>query len=146
MPDGVDNSAITAPTSPLAAPAFPSYHPVMPKPGQPGALFFDGENITNFLDEWNVECKEYSYTDEQKCSKFPYHADSKYRDIIENLDGYATSNWATFQANLKSPFWQQDEPKNTTAALYRLINEAQTGKIDLNVHVLALFPPLLRTE
>jgi hypothetical protein len=107
MPDGVDNSATSAATSPpVASSVFPAYHPIMPKPGQPGALFFDGKNITDFLDEWNVECKEYSYTDEQKCSKFPYHTDTKYRDIIKNLDGYTTSNSNVLQANLKSLFWQ----------------------------------------
>ena len=31
---------------------------VMPQPGQPGLLSFDGTNISNFLKDWELECEE----------------------------------------------------------------------------------------
>ena len=31
---------------------------VMPRPGQSGALHFDGNNISEFLDDWNLECDD----------------------------------------------------------------------------------------
>ena len=40
--------------SPMASHAA---YPVMPHPGQPGALRFDGKNISEFLDDWNLELR-----------------------------------------------------------------------------------------
>jgi hypothetical protein len=31
----------------------------MPRLGQLGAMLFDGTNITDFLEDWNIECEDY---------------------------------------------------------------------------------------
>ena len=31
----------------------------MPRPGQPGALQFDGTNVTEFLENWELMCEDY---------------------------------------------------------------------------------------
>src|SRR5437667_4358061 len=33
---------------------------VMPRPGQLGSMHFDGNNITDFLEDWNIECEDYA--------------------------------------------------------------------------------------
>ena len=47
-------------------PATPiTIHPIvgiMPRPGQPGALRFDGTGISDFLKDWELECEEYGPT------------------------------------------------------------------------------------
>ena len=40
-----------------ASPISRAAYPVMPHPGQPGALRFDGKNISEFLDDWNLELR-----------------------------------------------------------------------------------------
>jgi len=32
---------------------------IMPRPGQPGAPFFDDTNVTEFLRRWNIECEDF---------------------------------------------------------------------------------------
>ena len=40
---------------------------VMPRPGQPGALFFDNTNVTEFLSRWNID------DDDDDTSYYPRH-------------------------------------------------------------------------
>lgn len=40
----------------------------MPRSGQPGVLQFDGMNVTEFLDEWELLCEDYGLTPEQMVS------------------------------------------------------------------------------
>ena len=109
---------------------------VMPHPGQSGALHFDGNNISEFLDDWNLECDDYGYDDKKKCTHLPTYCKKTIKDVVKLLPGYVSQNWAILQADLKGLYWQHDRPKNTTAALHQLIHEAQAGSIDLNVYVL----------
>ena len=41
-----------------------------------------------------------------------------------------------FKMILKALFWQHDTPTNTPPALHEVVNEARSGKIDLNVYIL----------
>src|SRR5947207_10305615 len=109
---------------------------VMPRPGQSGVLHFDGNNISEFLDDWNLECDDYGYDDEKKCTHLPTYCKKTIKDIVKLLPGYVSKNWAVLQADLKGLYWQHDRPKNTTAALDQLIHDTQAGAIDLNVYVL----------
>lgn len=43
----------------------------MPRPGQPGAMQFDGKNITEFLEEWNIEYEDFGLTEAQRYARFP---------------------------------------------------------------------------
>ena len=59
----LNSSLASAPITPI------TIHPVvgvMPRPGQPGALSFDGTSVTDFLKDWEMECEEYGLTDAQK--------------------------------------------------------------------------------
>ena len=111
-------------------------YPVMPRPGQSGALHFDGKDISEFLDDWNLECDDYGYNDAKKCTHFPNYCEGTIKDVVKLLPGYVSRDWTALQADLKGLYWQHDRPKNTTAALLQLIHDAQAGKIDLNVYVL----------
>jgi hypothetical protein len=106
----------------------------MPRPGQPGAPFFDNTNVTEFLRRWNLECEDFGLTDRQKCAHLPDYCTSKTKDVVELLEGYKNSNWAGLQEELKGLFWQYDKQKNTPAALNELIHDAPN--LDLNVYVL----------
>ena len=124
------------PAANSASPISRAAYPVMPRPGQPGALRFDGKNISEFLDDWNLECEDYDYSDEQKCTRFPNYCESMIKDVVKLLPGYVSRDWTALQTDLKGLYWQHDKPKNTTAAVHQLIHDAQAGRIDLNVYVL----------
>ena len=111
---------------------------VMPRPGQANALEFDGSNVTEWLEEWNLQCEDYGVTDLKKCTRLPYYCVSSIKDVVKLLPGYMSEppDWTVLQSDLKELYWQLDKPKNTTTALYQLIHDSQTGKIPLNVYVL----------
>jgi hypothetical protein len=45
-------------------------------------------------------------------------------------------NWGLLQKELKELFWQADPPKNTVAALCRLIRDAKSGRMNVDMYVL----------
>jgi hypothetical protein len=114
-------------------------HPVvgiMPRPGQPGALSFDGNKITDFIKDWNAECEEFALTDVQKCEKLPLYCDDRIKENVRDLQGCVNGDWKLFQKELKELFWETDPPKNTMTELIKVINDAKAGRIlvDLYVH------------
>ena len=64
----------------------------MPRPGQPGALSFDGMEVTEFLERWNFECEDFGIADTQKCRRLPYYCVKEVKDIVEYLEGYRNSD------------------------------------------------------
>src|SRR6266496_416333 len=119
-----------------ASPISRAAYPVMPHPGQPGALRFDGKNISEFLDDWNLECEDYGYSDEQKCTRFSNYCESMIKEVVKLLPGYISRDWTALQTFEIGLYWQHDKPKNRTTALHQLIHDAQAGRIDLNIYVL----------
>ena len=126
--DSTSNSGNTTP------PPMRMYGPTMPRPGQPGAMQFIGHNITEFLEEWNIECEDFGLTETQRCARFPNYCTPEIKETVKLLPGYIASNWATLQSDVKKLYWPKDKPKNTMAALDKLIKEAPG--MDLNVYVL----------
>ena len=106
----------------------------MPRPGQPGAMQFDGKNITDFLDEWNIECEDFGLTPAQRCVRFPFYCIPDIKETVKLLSGYIANDWDVLQNEVKQLYWPHDKPKNTMAALDKLVKEAPI--MDLDVYVL----------
>src|SRR5216117_1289063 len=87
-------------------------HAVMPHPGQLDSLEFDGNNISDFLEDWNIECEDYGLTDTQKCARFPNYCTPTIKDLVKLLPGYTTPNWTLLQANFKETYCQHDKPED----------------------------------
>jgi hypothetical protein len=124
---------VTPPTPPPPA-IMTSYRPVVLRPNQPGSPHFDGNNVSEFLEEWSFFCEDYGLSDKFKCTRLPTYCDKDIGDNVRLLRGYASEDWATLCAGLKDLYWQYDKPKNTTFALNKLVKDAPT--MDLNVYVL----------
>ena len=71
------------------------YRPTMPRPGKPGAMQFDGHNITEFLKEWNIECEDFDLTEAQRCTHFPNYCTLEIKETIKLLPGYIAMDWTT---------------------------------------------------
>jgi hypothetical protein len=123
--------------TPLATAIPRSYVVPMPKPGQPGASdLFDGKDITQYLEDWNMEADDYGLDDQAKCSHFPRYCIDKIKEVARLLPGYVARDWRQLQSEIRELYWQHDTPTNTTTALHRLIKESQAGSLDLNVYLL----------
>ena len=108
---------------------------IMPRPGQPGALSFDGNKITDFIKDWNAECEEFALTDVQKCKKLSQYCDDGIKESVENLEGCVNGDWKLFQKELKELFWETDPPKNTLTELVKVINDGKAGRIGVDLYV-----------
>lgn len=60
-------------------------HTIMPRPGQPGALFFDRRNVTEFLENWDLECSVYGYDSPERCTRLPSYCDKALHKIVKDL-------------------------------------------------------------
>jgi hypothetical protein len=113
-----------------------SYLGLMPRPGQAGMAVFEGKEVSTFIKNWEMDCEEYGLTEIQKCKKFPRYCTKEIGEAVEKLRGYDEGNWELFKRELKQLFWQDDPPKNSIAALVKLIGEAKAGKMTVDMYVL----------
>jgi len=126
----MSESTVSGRTTPPPIRAFG----IMPRPGQPGAPFFDDINVTEFLRHWNIKCEDFGLSDAQKCARLPDYCTPKTKDVVELFEGYLNNDWDKLQDELKALFWQHDKQKNTPASLNQLIRDAPG--MDLNVYIL----------
>src|SRR5437762_8092564 len=131
---GFSTSDDNTPATPATTLVNVCPHAVMPRPGQLGSMLFDSNNITDFLEDWNIECEDYGLTDAQKCVRFPNYCTPAIKDLAKLLPGYGIHDWTALQANLKETYWQHDKPKDTHEDLIKLVKEAPT--MDLNVYII----------
>src|SRR2546423_1264510 len=120
---GSTNSGPSTPRSNLRA-----FGAVMPRPGQPGAMQFDGKNITEFLEEWNIECEDFGLDEPQRCVRFPNYCIPTIKETVKLLPGYVTPDWTTLQADVKKLYWPHDTPKNSMSALNKVVQEAHRSE------------------
>jgi hypothetical protein len=119
-----------------AAVSINSYVGIMPRPGEAGTAIFDGKEVSTFVKNWEMDCEEYGLTEAQKCRKFPRYCTREIGEVVEKLKGYEDGNWESFKVELKRLFWQADPPKNSIAALVKLLGEAKAGKMTVDMYVL----------
>jgi hypothetical protein len=93
-----------------------------------------GSVLFSRIGRWIVS--EYGLTEIQKCKRFPRYCTKDIGEAVEKLNGYADRNWELLQKELKQLFWQDDPPKNSIAALIKLIGEAKSGKMTVDMYVL----------
>ena len=114
---GFSTSDDNTPATPATTLVNVCPHAVMPRPGQLGSMLFDSNNITDILEDWNIEC---GFTDAQN------YCNPTIKDLVKLLPGHGTHDWTALQANLKENYWQHDKPKDTHKALIKLVKEART--------------------
>jgi hypothetical protein len=116
------------------APTVAVVRAILPRPGQPGSLCFDGRNVTEFLKDWNTECADHGLGERERCERLPKYCAAEIKDTIEVLPCYLESDWAGLQKELKAMFWNLDIRKNSPEALDDLIRNAPT--LDAVVYLL----------
>jgi hypothetical protein len=109
----------------------------MPHPGQrAGSLDAStGDNISNYLNDYNAECELYVIRPEHRTILFPHFCIPKIKEIVTFLPGYKSPrDWDLLQSEIKRFYWSSDHPKNSLAALNTLI--CSSNSIPLRVFIL----------
>jgi hypothetical protein len=71
----------------------------MPRPGEPGSVSFDGNDVTKFLRRWSIECDDFGLTDTQRCQRILYYCCDDVKALVECLEGYKTNDWSCCRRN-----------------------------------------------
>ena len=77
---------------------------VMPYPGTPGVPFFDGRNVTDFLDCFSDLCTDYKLSDAEKMRRLPRYCDVRIGLDIETIREWRERNWEEFRKVLREEF------------------------------------------
>jgi hypothetical protein len=136
--DSIDSMPATL-DRPLSAPALPNFRlpfVVMPRPGQPGALEFNGKDVSRFLRRWELDCDDFEISPARRCERLPFYCTDEIEKTVRCLPGYPEQNWDQLKASLKSVYSQYEEPEDSMIALQKLVVSAQLGQIDLDVFIL----------
>jgi hypothetical protein len=132
-PPATAEDSTSGPTAQVNPPVA-CFGAAMGRPGQPGALYFDKYNISEFLRRWDIECEDYGLTGPQNCQRVGDYCSPEIKDVIELLPGYDENDWTVLQQQLKNTYWQHDKQLDTMAKLNQLFRAAPN--LDLNVFLL----------
>ena len=99
-------SLISASENPCLPPPLAYVPMVIPYPGTPGAPFFDGQNITNFLDRYSQLCADYRLSESEKIYRLPWYCEFFTGNYIKIL--IKGADWATVRSKLRREYKDND--------------------------------------
>ena len=81
----------------------------MPYPGTPGTPYFDGRNVTDFLDRFSDLCADYKLSDEEKMRRLPRYCDMRIGQSIETIREWRDRDWKQFRTPLCEEYESADQ-------------------------------------
>ena len=81
---------------------------VMPYPGSPGAPYFEGSNITDFLDSYSRMCTDYQVDEQEKIKRLSWYCELFTGKYIETLISSSGTSWAALRKALREEYKDQD--------------------------------------
>ena len=79
---------------------------LFPLPYQQGAPYFDGKDVTKFLNRW--ETLTFEWNDEKKIKKMIAYCDEITGRYIQTLPSYEQNDWAEFRKELLAEYKEED--------------------------------------
>ena len=116
---------------PSPPPPMTHFPIVIPYPGAPGAPFFDGQNITHFLDLYDQLCSDYRLSESEKIYRLPWYCEffiGRYiRILIKDAD------WTAAREILRREYKDNDlgQPMNSREFLEALKKKPRSEDDDL---------------
>ncbi|KAL9607722.1 MAG: hypothetical protein Q9204_009300, partial [Flavoplaca sp. TL-2023a] len=79
----------------------------LPAPGSPGAPWFEGKNVTDFLEAFDNMCDDHAIRDEDRMKKVVRYCEFKTREYVQTLL-YDEDEWESFKKELKKEYEKED--------------------------------------
>ncbi|MCJ1348040.1 hypothetical protein MMC31_006271 [Peltigera leucophlebia] len=99
-------SPIVASENPCLPPPLAYVPMVIPYPGTPGAPFFDGQNITRFLDLYDQLCSDYRLSELEKINRLPWYCEFFTGNYIKIL--IKGADWVAVRSILRREYKDND--------------------------------------
>lgn len=84
------------------------FQAVMPYPGSPGASFFDGSNIADFLDCYRRICTDYQVDEQEKIKQLSWYCELFIGKYIETFISSSETSWAALRKALRKEYKDED--------------------------------------
>ena len=80
----------------------------MPYPGAPGSPFFEGANISKFLERFENMCDDYRIAASEKIRRLPWYCEMFTARHIRFVIGFSGLDWTKICTNLKKEYKDRD--------------------------------------
>ena len=77
---------------------------VMPYPGSPGAPFFEGSNITDFLESYSRMCTDYQVDEQEKIKRLSWYCELFTGKYIDTFISSSGTSWAALRKALRKEY------------------------------------------
>ena len=84
------------------------FHAIMPYLGAPRTPFFEGSNVTDFLDQYSQMCTDYQVDKHEKIKWLSGYCEIFTRKYVETLISSSGTSWAALQKVLWEKYKDQD--------------------------------------
>ena len=74
---------------------------IMPRPGQPGALSFNGSNVTQFLKDWENEYEEYGWDVKRTCQRVADYCTPEVKKNVRMMEQFRDCDWKALKREIK---------------------------------------------
>lgn len=96
---------------------------VMPFPGTPGAPYFDGKNVTDFLNRYEDMCNDFRVEESERLKRLPRYCEEITKDYVTGLTEYEEEDYSGLKKILLKDYKfadtsQQMQTKNFLATSF----------------------------
>ena len=81
----------------------------MPPPGTPGTPFFEGANVTEFLERYNDQCNDYYVLKEDKILKLPRYCNDTIKETVQSFKEWKEQDYAGLQKAMRVKYRDNDQ-------------------------------------
>ena len=105
----------------------------MPYPGAPGAPYFSGSNVTEFLHRFKLMCEDYQVADKGMFEKLPWYCEKTIGDYVKSLPEWIAGDGAALFKTMRKDYqkYDIDQQVNSRKFLETFKSKARTEKDDL---------------
>ena len=117
----------------VAPPVYAIVQTPMPLPGTVGAPSFEGNNITGFLETWELLVRDHHLTEGDSVYRLPSYCSPMIKEAIRSLPEAQERNFSAFKRRLLREYIQHNESQKvfSKAFLEEYKNAARERKVEL---------------
>ena len=100
----------------------------MPLPGTNGAPYFQGQNVSDFLDRFDFMCEDYELSETDRIKRLPWYCEKTIGEYLRMLTEFNDESWQEVKKVLRKEYEEQDvdQQMNTREFLEALIRKPRT--------------------
>ena len=104
--------------TPIGPPSQVPYITPMPYPGAPDSPFFEGGNVSEFLDRFENMCDDYRMCTSEKIRRLPWYCEMFTARHVRSVISFSELDWGKICTNLKKEYKDRDITQQISSRAY----------------------------